>query len=271
MELIKAENISFSYDEKVDVIKNATFSFYEGKSYAIIGHNGSGKSTLARILIGLLKCKEGTLTAFNLPYDSKNIKEIRTHLGIIFQNPDNQFIGSSVRDDIAFGLENRQVSNKEMEDIIIRFASEVGMADSLDKEPSNLSGGQKQRVAIAGVLSMGPDVIIFDEATSMLDPKGKREILELISRLRKANPKLTLISITHDIEEAFDYDEILVMNKGEIVLKDTPDNALKHYDILEECKLDIPFMSKLKMDLNEINIKINDHDSIDKVAEKICR
>ncbi len=271
MNLISAKKISFSYDDKSFALSDASFSFDEGKSYAIIGHNGSGKSTLARLLIGLLKAKEGEMTAFGLEYNAKNIKEIRSHLGIIFQNPDNQFIGSTVRDDIAFGLENHLVPRKEMDAIINEYASKVGMVDFLDKEPSNLSGGQKQRVAIAGVLSMHPDVIIFDEATSMLDPKGKREILELIRKLREVNPKICLISITHDIEEAFDYDEIYVLNKGQIILNGTPDEVLKHSDILEECKLDIPFTSKLKNDLKEIGINIDDKSSLEEIGEKICQ
>ena len=154
MELIKAENLTFSYDGKVDALKNATFSFEAGKSYAIIGHNGSGKSTLAKLLVGLLKIKSGSLTAFGLEYNSKNIKEIRSRLGIIFQNPDNQFIGSAVRDDIAFGLENHRVPRSEMDNVILEYSKAVGMDEYLDKEPSALSGGQKQRVAIAGVLSM---------------------------------------------------------------------------------------------------------------------
>ena len=271
MELIKAKNLTFSYDEKVQAVKNATFSFEEGKSYAIIGHNGSGKSTLAKLLIGLLKPQKGELSAFDLPYNSKNIKEIRSRLGIIFQNPDNQFIGSSVRDDIAFGLENRRVPREKMEDIILEFSKEVGMDLYLDKEPSSLSGGQKQRVAIAGVLSMHPDVIIFDEATSMLDPKGKKEILDLVKRLRKENPKLTLVSITHDIEEAFDADDILVMNKGEIILQGKPSEVLEHVDILEECRLDIPFIYHLKTELKKINVDINPNKALTEVAKDICR
>ena len=271
MILIEAKDLSFSYTEKVEAVKHATFSLLEGKSYAIIGHNGSGKSTLAKLLVGLLKTKQGSLTAFGLEYNSKNIKEIRSHIGIIFQNPDNQFIGSTVKDDIAFGLENRRVPRNKMDEIISTFSKEVGMEEYLDKEPSNLSGGQKQRVAIAGVLSMHPDVIILDEATAMLDPKGKREILELISRLRKENPKLTLLSITHDIEEAFECDEIMVMNAGEIILKGTPDEVLKHVDVLENARLDIPFINKLKSDLASVGISIDEHASLEKVAIDICR
>ncbi len=271
MELIKASNISFSYDDKVDALHCATFSFEEGKSYAVIGHNGSGKSTLAKILIGLLKASDGEITAFDLPYNSKNIKEIRSRLGIIFQNPDNQFIGASVRDDIAFGLENRRVPTKKMEGIIQEFSKEVGMEDYLDYEPSSLSGGQKQRVAIAGVLSMHPDVIILDEATSMLDPKGKKEVLDLIAKLRKENPKLTLISITHDIEEAFSHDEIIVMNRGRVVLRGDKKEVLEHSDILESCRLDIPFMYKLANDLDSIGVKIDPNKSIEEVAKDICR
>jgi energy-coupling factor transport system ATP-binding protein len=147
-------------------------------------------------------------------------------LGLVFQNPDNQFVGSTVRDDIAFGLENRQVPQKEMEGIIQKVSQEVGMSAFLDSAPENLSGGQKQRVAIAGILAMKPDLIIYDEATSMLDPLGKKDVLDLTFKLREENPSLTVFSITHDVEEAAKADEVLGLNEGKLILQGFPKRSL---------------------------------------------
>ena len=175
-----------------------------------------------------------------------------------------------MKDDIAFGLENRLVPHEQMDDIIHEFSSKVGMEQYLNKEPSSLSGGQKQRVAIAGVLAMHPDVIIFDEATAMLDPKGKREINEIIAKMRIENPKLTLISITHDIEEAFNSDEIIVLNKGEILYKDKPSEIIKYEDELISLGLDIPFVHKLKRKLIDKGIVVNG-DTLDELVEQLCK
>lgn len=271
MNIIEANNLSFSYTKNNDALKDISFVIESGKYYSIIGHNGSGKSTLAKLLIGLLKPSENSLKAFGLEYNSKNIKEIRTKIGIVFQNPDNQFIGSTVRDDIAFGLENRCVPQKDMDKIINEFATKVDMRNYLDKEPEKLSGGQKQRVAIAGVLSMHPDVVIFDEATAMLDPKGKKEINSLIKKMREENPNLTLISITHDVEEAFNSDEIIVLNEGKIFLSGTPNEVLKHAKELEDINLDVPFLFKLTEELNKLGLKVNNTSSLEGLVEEICQ
>ncbi len=270
MKLIEIKDISFSYDNKKDVLKHLSFDIEEGKYISLIGHNGSGKSTIAKLLIGLLSPREGQIIAFGEPIDGKNIYNIRKRIGIVFQNPDNQFIGVTVKDDIAFGLENRLVPHEQMDDIIHEFSSKVGMEQYLNKEPSSLSGGQKQRVAIAGVLAMHPDVIIFDEATAMLDPKGKREINEIIAKMRIENPKLTLISITHDIEEAFNSDEIIVLNKGEILYKDKPSEIIKYEDELISLGLDIPFVHKLKRKLIDKGIIVNG-DTLDELVEQLCK
>ena len=271
MNLIEVRNLIYSYDNKTNVINDVSFDVSEGKYISIIGHNGSGKSTIAKLLIGLLEAKGGSLKAFGKDYSRKTIREIRSHIGIVFQNPDNQFIGSTVRDDIAFGLENRQVKHEEMDAIINEFAEKVNMTEFLDKEPDNLSGGQKQRVAIAGILAMKPDVIIFDEATSMLDPKGKSEIRNTIEMMRKENPKLTLISITHDLEEAFDSDEIIVMNKGSIMFDASPSEILKHKDELESIGLDLPFKVKFASLLNQNGIRVDENDSLEGIVKKICQ
>ena len=271
MNLIEVKNLSYSYDGKVNVVNDVSFDVSNGKYISIIGHNGSGKSTIAKLLIGLLETKQGSIKAFGLELSRKTVREIRSHIGIVFQNPDNQFIGSTVRDDIAFGLENRQVKHEDMDDIIDEFAKKVNMSAYLDKEPENLSGGQKQRVAIAGILAMKPDVIIFDEATSMLDPKGKREIHETIVNMRKENPNLTLISITHDLEEAFSSDEILVMNKGKIAFRGTPKEILEHKKELEDIGLDLPFKTKFASLLISKGVKVNENDSLEGMLKKICQ
>ena len=201
MSILEVKNITYSYDDKHNAVDEVSFKVDKGAYVTLIGHNGSGKSTIAKMISGLLPLKSGEILIDGLILNEENIHDIRAKLGIVFQNPDNQFIGSTVRDDMAFGLENYQVESSKMDDIINRYASMVNMEAYLDKEPSNLSGGQKQRVAIAGILAMSPEIIIFDEATSMLDPKGKAEIKEVIYDLHEKYD-ITIISITHDIEEA---------------------------------------------------------------------
>lgn len=260
--ILEVNNLSFSYIDNIDVLSDVSFSINEGEYTSIIGHNGSGKSTIAKLLIGLLAAKEGSLRAFDLEYSKKTIREIRKHFGIVFQNPDNQFIGATVEDDIAFGLENKLIKHEDMQSIIDEYAKKVNMLEYLKKEPSTLSGGQKQRVAIAGVLALEPDILILDEATAMLDPKGKREIREIINLLRKDNPKLSIISITHDIEEAFNSDHLIVLNKGSVLFDDTPENVLKHQDELLKIGLDIPFKVRLSQELDKAGLK--------KVKDDLC-
>ena len=270
MKLIEVKNLKFSYDGKENVINDISFDVESGKYISIIGHNGSGKSTIAKLLMGLLEPNKESIKAFGKYLDRKTVRDIRKHIGIVFQNPDNQFIGATVRDDLAFGLENRCVPHEDMEGIIEKFASKVNMLEFLDKEPENLSGGQKQRVAIAGVLAMNPDVVIFDEATAMLDPRGKREISETIKMMRKENPNLAILSITHDIEEAANSDYIIVLNKGEIALKGTP-NEVFASDKLKEIKLDYPFKNRLVELLNSKGVKLTNLDSIEGIVKELCR
>ena len=271
MNLIEVNHLSFSYVQNESVIKDVSFNVEAGKYISIIGHNGSGKSTIARLLVGLLEPNENSIKAFGLTLNRKTVREIRSHIGIVFQNPDNQFIGSTVRDDIAFGLENRRVPHDEMDPIINELAAKVNMSEFLDKEPDNLSGGQKQRVAIAGILAMKPDVVIFDEATSMLDPKGKHEIRKTIEMMRKENPNLTLISITHDVEEAFMSDEIIALNKGEIFFKGTPKELLDNSEKLTEIGLDLPFKFKFVKALKEKGIHVNENESLERIVGSLCR
>ena len=271
MKLIEVNNLVFSYDKKVNVIDGVSFCVESGKYISIIGHNGSGKSTFAKLLIGLLEAKSGEIKAFGLDMNSKNVHEIRRKIGIVFQNPDNQFVGTMVRDDIAFGLENRCVPTEQMDDIINEFSRKVHMENFLDKEPENLSGGQKQRVAIAGVLALAPEVIIFDEATSMLDPRGKREVRESIDAMRKENPNLSILAITHDLEEAFSSDEIIVLKEGKVIASGKPEKLLEKPEIFENTGLDLPFKNKLISELKAQGIEVKNSDSIEGIVEQLCQ
>ncbi len=271
MEIIRLEDISYSYDGKKNVVNHVSLSLEEGKYVAIIGHNGSGKSTLAKLLLGLLEAPSGKIHLFGKELNDQSVRELRQRIGIVFQNPDNQFIGATVRDDIAFGLENRRVPHEDMDGIITTFANKVKMGEFLDKEPANLSGGQKQRVAIAGVLAMHPDIVIFDEATAMLDPKGKREIREIALGMRQENPSLTILSITHDIEEAFQSDEIIVMNEGQIVMRGKPQDIFDRKQELLAIDLDLPFTFKLKDALLKEGFDVGHIDSPEGLVDFLCR
>src|SRR5690554_2407224 len=252
---IVIKDLDFSYDNKVKALKSVSLEIEKGDYVSIIGHNGSGKSTLAKLLIGLMEANSGDILidGEKLTYD--NVYDIRRKLAIVFQNPDNQFIGSTVRDDMAFGLENRQIDPNLMDDIIKKYAQRVGMLDYLDHEPTKLSGGQKQRVAIAGVLSMHPDVLILDEATSMLDPKGRKEVNDLVHELH-ANRDMTILSITHDIEEVTKSDYVIVMNQGEVFMQGKPESILLNIDSLIEIGLDIPFEVKFYLEMKNQGIDL---------------
>lgn len=273
MNVVEVENLSYSYDKDgVKAVNNISFKVPQGKYVTLIGHNGSGKSTLAKLISGLITSYEGKVSLFGEELNKSSIHSLRKKMGLVFQNPDNQFVGSTVRDDIAFGLENRQVPSENMDKIIDEFSKKVGMHEFLDKAPENLSGGQKQRVAIAGVLAMNPELIIYDEATSMLDPVGKKDILDITFSLRKENPSLTVLSITHDIEEAFRSDYVFVMNAGEIVLQGEPKDVFSHHEELKKIHLDAPFFISLKNSLKEKGMDIPDEiDSEEKLEEFLCR
>ena len=270
MKIIDAQHLKYSYSENETAVRDVSFSLDEGEYVTLVGHNGSGKSTIAKLLMGLLEPNEHAVFAFGKELTRETVHEIRSRIGIVFQNPDNQFVGATVRDDIAFGLENRCMPREEIGPTIEKHAKKVNMLEYLDKEPENLSGGQKQRVAIAGVLSMNPDLVIFDEATSMLDPKGKREIYETIHRMKQENPKMTILSITHDIEEAYYSDRVIGMNNGEIVFDGNPKELLQDEDKLLSMGLDSPFIVKLQHRLAKEGLTIQG-DTIDEVVEELCR
>jgi energy-coupling factor transport system ATP-binding protein len=265
----EAIGLSFGYEKDVLAINDVSFKVVKGEYLALIGHNGSGKSTLARLLSGLLEPLKGTIRIFGTEMTDDNVLELRKNLGIVFQNPDNQFIGATVREDIAFGLENDKVPPSEMETLVDEYAKKVGMYEYLDKEPSSLSGGQKQRVAIAGVLARHPQIMILDEATSMLDPKGKREILELISLARQDNKDLTVISITHDIEEASRADHVVVLNSGRIALDGTSQDVFGQSEVLTSLNLDIPFCHRLAIALKKQGIDVGNVSSLDDLVSKL--
>lgn len=270
MKQVEFKNVEFSYDEGLPVINNLSFTVEKGTYTTLIGHNGSGKSTVAKLLIGLLEVNKGEIFIEDLLMSEENLKEIRSRVGMVFQNPDNQFIGSTVRDDIAFGLENARVAQEKMDEIINRFAENVGMIDYLEREPEKLSGGQKQRVAIAGVLAMTPDIIIFDEATSMLDPKGKREIKQLIKDIHEQN-QITVISITHDIEEVVESDYVYVLNRGEIAMQGKPKDVLLNTDQLISLSLDVPFAIKMQQLFEEQGINLNKEIKMEGLVKEICQ
>ena len=270
MSSLKIDNLSFSYDKNV-VLDNISFEVEKGEYITLMGHNGSGKSTLAKLIMGLLENKNGSIYIDDIEMKESNINELRSKLGIVFQNPDNQFIGATVQDDIAFGLENHLVKPEDMDKIINEFAEKVNMKNFLSKEPSSLSGGQKQRVAIAGVLAMKPEILILDEATSMLDPRGKKEIIDLVHLLRINQKDLTIFSITHDPEEAYLSDKVLVLDQGKIKYYDTPKNVFSHYDELVNMGLDIPFEMKIKNLLIKENIDVSECQNLIEVKEYLCR
>lgn len=270
MNKIKVKDLVFSYDNEHNAVNEVSFEIKKGSYTTIIGHNGSGKSTIAKLLIGLLEANSGEIFVDDIKLDEDSVYDIRSKVGIVFQNPDNQFIGSTVADDIAFGLENHQIPSHDMQKIIETYASKVNMLKFLDSEPTKLSGGQKQRVAIAGVLAMQPEVIIFDESTSMLDPQGKQEINALIQEIHEKS-NITMISITHDIEEVANSDYVIVMDKGKVVMEGTPDKVLLHEEELINLQLDIPFSLKLIHHLKKEGIEIAQQIDIRKVVEALCQ
>nr|WP_084323918.1 energy-coupling factor transporter ATPase [Mesoplasma photuris] len=268
---IKVSNLSFKYAPDFPyALNNVNFEIKHGEYVTIIGHNGSGKSTLSKIFIGVLKPEEGSYEIFGNKVHKNNLDQIRKFLGIVFQNPDNQFIGSTVQADIAFGLENKRVEPHLMPEIILEAAKKVRMENFLDKEPLNLSGGQKQRVAIASALALNPEILIFDEATSMLDPKGNREIKEIMVDLRNQGNK-TIISITHDMDEILNADKVIVMNGGKMVQIGTPEEVLKDKDFLRSIKLDIPFVGTVEEALAEQGITVNHSKDMKELVDQLCK
>lgn len=267
---VSVRDLTFSYDGETDVLKGISFDIPQGSYTAVIGHNGSGKSTLAKLLIGLLAAKSGTIRILGQELNEETVYDIRTRTGIVFQNPDNQFIGSTVADDIAFGLENRCIPQNEMQGLIETAAAQVGMTKFLESEPTKLSGGQKQRVAIAGILAVAPDIIIFDESTSMLDPRGKKAINEEIRRLHEERD-ITILSITHDMEEVAQSDNVLVLRDGTIAMTGTPREVFSRERELKEMDLDVPLAWKITEELMKLGLADHPALNLEEAAEELCR
>ena len=249
--IIDVKNLSFRYQESQEYydVKDITFHVKRGEWLSIVGHNGSGKSTTVRLIDGLLEAESGEIVIDGQRLTEENIWNIRRQIGMVFQNPDNQFVGATVEDDVAFGLENQGLSRQEMQKRVEEALDLVGMLDFKKREPARLSGGQKQRVAIAGVVALRPAILILDEATSMLDPEGRRELIETVKGIRK-DYDMTVISITHDLEEVAMSDRVLVMKKGEIESTSSPRELFSRND-LDQIGLDDPFSNQLKHSLSQ--------------------
>lgn len=270
MSAVEVSHLSFSYDGQNDVIKDVSFEIPKGSYTTIVGHNGSGKSTIAKLLIGLLKAKSGEIKILGNTLNEENVYSLRNHVGIVFQNPDNQFIGSTVADDISFGLENHCVPQEQMQAIIEDVAARVNMSDFLDSEPTKLSGGQKQRVAIAGILAIAPDIIIFDESTSMLDPQGKASINEQIQKLHDER-NITILSITHDMEEVAQSEYVIVLKDGKVEMQGTPKQIFEHKGKLKEMKLELPFALSFSEKLKNEGIFKDSYCTLDEVVNELCQ
>ena len=249
--IIDVKNLSFRYKESQEYydVKDITFHVKRGEWLSIVGHNGSGKSTTVRLIDGLLEAKSGEIVIDGQRLTEENVWNIRRQIGMVFQNPDNQFVGATVEDDVAFGLENQGLSRQEMKKRVEEALDLVGMLDFKKREPARLSGGQKQRVAIAGVVALRPAILILDEATSMLDPEGRRELIDTVKGIRK-DYDMTVISITHDLEEVAMSDRVLVMKKGEIESTSSPRELFSRND-LDQIGLDDPFSNQLKHSLSQ--------------------
>ena len=259
-EILSFNHVVFSYDieegDRKPAVNGVSFSVQKGEWLSIVGHNGSGKSTIAKLICGLLIPQEGEVRFEKDVISEDNLWDIRAQIGIVFQNPDNQFVGATVQDDVAFSLENIGVPHDEMVKRVEKALAQVHMEEYLNHEPHHLSGGQKQRVAIAGAVAMEPKLLILDEATSMLDPQGREEVLQTV-KLLKEELGVTVISITHDLEEAALADRILFMNQGEKFAEGTPTEIFALDEVLTEHGLDLPFAMKMSKLLKVEGVHIN--------------
>ena len=273
--IIKVNDVSFEYitDETTHkAIDDLTLEVKKGEFVAIIGHNGSGKSTLSKNLNAILVPSEGNILIDNLDTrDDDNLWDIRQTAGMVFQNPDNQIVATIVEEDVAFGPENLGIEPKEIRKRVEESLKSVGMYELRDRQPHLLSGGQKQRVAIAGIIAMRPKCIIFDEATAMLDPSGRKEVMKTIKKLNKEE-NITTLHITHFMEEAVQADRVIVMEKGRKILEGTPKEVFSNIQMLREIGLDVPYMTELASLLREEGLEIsNDILSVDEMVMELCQ
>lgn len=257
---IEVSNVTFRYDEDSEdksAVKEINLTIEKGSFTVILGHNGSGKSTLAKLLNGMLKPNEGKVIIDGLDTaDENNEFEIRRRLGLVFQNPDNQIICTIVEEDVAFGPENLGVEPKEIRRRVDEALKNVGMSEFAKSAPHQLSGGQKQRVALAGILAMEPDCIVLDEPTAMLDPIGRHEVINTITKLNKEK-NITIILITHFMEEAANADRVLVMNKGNVVADGTPSEVFEMDNVLKASGLSLPQTTELLLELKKSGLELN--------------
>ena len=256
--IIEVQHLKYKYDNHVDdyILKDVTFHVKQGEWLSIVGHNGSGKSTMIRLIDGLLEAESGEIIIDGDKLTLENVWEKRQHIGMVFQNPDNQFVGATVEDDVAFGLENQGMDYQTMFDRVQEALDIVGMQDFKEREPARLSGGQKQRVAIAGVVALRPDIIILDEATSMLDPEGRLELIQTVKKIKDRHG-MTVISITHDLDEVALSDRVLVMKEGQVESTSTPSELFSRVD-LEDLGLDEPFTNQVKATLLDSGFQLPD-------------
>ncbi len=271
MPIISLENVNFSYDQQIDVIKNLTLSIEQGEYVCIIGHNGSGKSTLARLFNGLNLPTSGKVIVNGLETtDKKKTFEVRKTVGVVFQNPDNQIVASIVEDDVAFGPENLGVPRAEIGERIEYALNAVDMLEFRNSSPERLSGGQKQRIAIAGVLALKPQVIVLDESTSMLDPEGREEVLKAVKKLNKEQG-VTVIAITHYMEEVLDADRVIALEQGEIAFTGTPEEVFSDEQRLKKAGLELPLLTYISAKLKENGLQIEGTPlTEEELVEEIC-
>ena len=253
--IITVEHLKYEYPQAQQrlALNDLSVSINAGEWVAIIGHNGSVISTFAKSLNGLLALQSGTITIDGLPLSLETVWAIRRKIGMVFQNPDNQFVGATVEDDVAFGLENQGIERAVMQTRVANAIERVGMTDYTKREPSRLSGGQKQRVALAGIIAQQPEILILDEATSMLDPQGRQEVLATIHQL-KQETNMTVLSITHDIDEAASADRIIILDDGQVIDQGTPAEIFAYGQRLMDLGLDVPYPEKLKAALSALAI-----------------
>ena len=272
MALISLENVSFSYDKKNTVLDDISLQINEGEYVAIIGHNGSGKSTLAKLFNALVVADSGKVVVDGLDCsDKKSQFEVRSRVGVVFQNPDNQLVASIVEDDVAFGPENLGVPRKEIKERIDFALDAVGMQEFRYRTPSRLSGGQKQRIAIAGVLALKPKVLVLDESTAMLDPVGRKEVLEVADRLNR-EMNTTIVAITHYMDEVIKADRVIVLSDGKIVIDGTPAQVFKMGEKLAEYGLELPLATQIAIELNKKGVPVRtDVLTAQELGEELCK
>ena len=273
--IIEVKDISFEYiteESKFKAIEDLSLNVAQGEFVAIIGHNGSGKSTLSKNLNAILTPTQGDIVINGLnTKEEEHLWDIRQSAGMVFQNPDNQIVATVVEEDVAFGPENLGIDPKEIRKRVEESLKSVGMYELKDRQPHLLSGGQKQRVAIAGIIAMKPKCIIFDEATAMLDPSGRKEVMKTIKKLNKED-NITVLHITHFMEEAVEADRVIVMEKGKKILEGTPRQVFSKIDKLREIGLDVPYMTELSNLLSKEGIDIDsDILTVDEMVMKLCQ